>query len=657
MNIGNKKKLYIIGSAVAAVVVIVLILVLALGSCSGNRYDEYYAQGEEAFLSGDYSTALKKLEKAISEKAQPEAYLLMAEAYAAQGKTDMAIQVLYLGYSKTGDEAIARRLEELKSEKNGDATSGSDDSITIGGTAIATDTSSLVLAEMHLNNDDIANIGALKQLSNLSLSDNNLTDISPLSELTQLTFLQISNNKISDLSPLRGLTKLKTLYVDGNPATDFTPLYALTNLRTLSMKNVTITQSQLEELQEALPNCSIYCDDTVEEVIDIELGHSKFKSDVVELSLSGQALTDISALAQCKHLVSLDLSGNRVEDISCLMDLQELMGLNLNNNRVTDLSPLMSLSDLTVLSVESNGISNIAVLSYLTKLEELHLDGNDIKSFSPLSNLTSLQLLSLRDTGITDDDLDVLISLKELKTLDLRDNVDLSANKVDELQKALPDCSIVTSDLLYTVTFGNETFRSDVETLTAVSANVNSLAGLENFKSLKSLVLSNNAVTSLEELKDLSALEVLDLYSNGVSDLSPLKNHTRLRSIDLIRNNISDISALGSCTGLEDLELSFNSISDISALAGCTSLRELALDNNSITNVAALSYLRNLTTLNLDNNNISDLTPLYLLSKLQTLYIRGNSSLTVVELQALQEALPNCTIVCDEALNVENVIA
>lgn len=650
MDNTKKKNLYIIGSSAAAVIVIALILFLALSSCGGGKYDKYYSQAEEAYLDKDYSTALDKLEKAVAAEPKAEAYLLMAEIYSEQGNIDMAIQVLYLGYSKTGDAAVASRLENLKKLKNGDIFPPSTDSIDIAGNTVPLDSDSLVLMDMGLTDSDISSIGMVSGLESLSLSDNKLTSISALSSLSQLTFLQISENSISDLSPIRSLTKLKTLYIDGNPITDFTPLYALTSLRTLSMKSIEITESQLTELQEALPNCSIYSDKAIEEVVEITLGTQTFMSDVTELSLSGQYLLDLSPLSKCTKLTSLDLHGSRVEDISALIDLQALTHLDISDNKIKDLSPLMSLEGLVYLNAENNNISDVAVLGYLPALEELYLSGNELSSgLSSLGKLENLQKLTLRSTGLTDEDLGTLSGLKNLTELNIEDNSELTANEADKLKAALPNCTIKASDLLYTVTFGEETYKSDAESVTALSAGVSDLNGLEKFTALKSLLLTNNSVSSIEPIKDIMTLEELDLYANNVSDLSPLKNHSSLRILDLSRNQIGDISALSTCTGLEELHLSYNSISGITALSSCTGLTELDLDNNSIVSISALSSLKSLTTLNLDNNRISDLSPLYSLSNLKILYIRGND-LTSDSILSLQSALPNCTIICDADL-------
>ena len=90
---------------------------------------------------------------------------------------------------------------------------------------------------------------------------------------------------------------------------DFTPLHSLSGLTTLDISGMEIGDVELEELQEALPQCAVISDEPVTEVREITLGGVTFKSDVTELGLSGLGIDDISDLAYCEALETLDLSG------------------------------------------------------------------------------------------------------------------------------------------------------------------------------------------------------------------------------------------------------------------------------------------------------------------------------------------------------------
>ena len=76
----------------------------------------------------------------------------------------------------------------------------------------------------------------LTQLTKLYLHDNKLTDVKGLEKLTQLTFLDLYDNKLTDVKGLEKLTQLTYLSLSNNPD---------------------LTKAQIDELQKALPKCSI----------------------------------------------------------------------------------------------------------------------------------------------------------------------------------------------------------------------------------------------------------------------------------------------------------------------------------------------------------------------------------------------------------------
>ena len=63
---------------------------------------------------------------------------------------------------------------------------------------------------------------------------------------------------VTDLSALAGLTNLETLDIEGCRIDSIEPLLSLKNLRTLYAANCGLSQSEIEELGQALPNCTIY---------------------------------------------------------------------------------------------------------------------------------------------------------------------------------------------------------------------------------------------------------------------------------------------------------------------------------------------------------------------------------------------------------------
>lgn len=669
------KKVLIAGSAALLVIIAILIAILFRSCSQDTRFEKYYEEGLRAYTDGEYEEAAQSLEKALKYGESEDCYVLLANTYyTGLNDVNKAIETLYIGASKIQSKTIDEYLEALKGLKSTSTPEPADVAVTIAGDMISRDVTSLVLSQQRLTSADIAPLAELTKLTNLSLTDNGITDVSVLSGLNALTLLQLGNNKITDITPLSGLTNLETLYLDGNAITSFAPLHSLRNLKTLSIKNTGISDEDFAALKKALPDCNIRSDKSGDEVVEITLGGVTFMSDVTELDLSGKGIKDISELSKCTSLEKLDLRDNKISDLTPLMDLSELSWLCIWNNEVEDVLPLMGLSKLSYLDADHNKITDITAVSGMLSLEELWLSGNDISSIKPIAKLSSLKRLGLKATGLDDNALKNLETLTSLKELAIEDNVKLTAEGVDALKAKLKSCTVTHSELTSTLILGGVTYKSDAQSVMASGKGVTSLAGLDKFKKLSSLQLTNTAVSDLSPLSGLTELTDLDIWSGdaslggSVSDLGPLAGLTKLSTVNLMWNKITDISALSGATGITELYLGGNSISDISPLAnmpllsgltldhcpinslapisGLTALRTLSMQNCGLNDISALSGLTSLRELYLGNNNISDVSALYGLTSLESLHISYNN-LAPWQIIELQEMLPNCTIYTD----------
>lgn len=143
-----------------------------------------------------------------------------------------------------------------------------------------------------------------------------------------------------------------------------------------------------------------------------------------ELNLNHKDINDITLrmlapkLKQLTNLTNLYLAGNGLSDITPLSELNSLKVLFLGDNFIDDLTPLSGLTSLVSLDIHSNSIRDITPLSGLTDMLYLVLDDNYIDDLSPLSELTQLILLSLYDNQISDSD-------------------------KEQLKAMLPDCEII----------------------------------------------------------------------------------------------------------------------------------------------------------------------------------------------------------------------
>ena len=554
----RKRRGFLIGT-LAAVLLLAILAALQLYYTRTDEYAENLALAREKSAVGDYDSALRFLRKAATERETEECLLLMAECYERQGNLEKALETLR-GMDLTNAE-VAARISRIDSQRRALSES---DRVTVLGTSFDSMTHDLVLDDRGLRDQDLEEVCRLYALNKLSLMNNELEDVTALARLGGLDVLNLSGNRVSDLSALAELSELRTLYLDANPVEDFSPLYGLENLNLLSLRGIPVTKAQLTELSEALPACAIYSDLNQGDAADISLGGVTFRSDVTQLDLSGREIRDISALGACRELRWLRLGNNQISDLQALMNLPALELLDLSNNELTEVRALMGLDRLRSLNVAGNQITDTAAVGAMTTLTALDLSDNPLGDFSGLGKLQSLQSLKLKNTGLVDMDLQYLEGLSLLKSLSLEENVGLSNEAVSHLKSMIPYCSIVHSDLVYSVRIGDTSYPSNLTSLNLSGQNLTDIGEIDKLDSLVSLDLSQNRITNIYRLE----------YS-----LSRLT----LRSLNLSYNELEEVSALGALSALEEIDLSGNKISSLQGLYRLEGLKTLKLGGNPLT--------------------------------------------------------------------------
>lgn len=254
------------------------------------------------------------------------------------------------------------------------------------------------LTKLDLSDNSISDISALVDipgLTELDLSDNSINDISPLVSMTKLTTLDLSNNSIKSAAALKELTKLTELQIGGNKLGSFSVVGKLTALKTLGLNDTGLKDS------------------------------------------------DLSSLYTLKNLKKLNIEDNGALTESGVSALQKkLPGCTISHSelaRSIELGGKSFPADSETVEATDLGLTDISRVSGFTNVKHMDLSKNQISSVSALSTLTSLETLDLSDNKITD--VSALHSLTNLKQLWLGGN-NLSADQIDALRAALPDCYI-----------------------------------------------------------------------------------------------------------------------------------------------------------------------------------------------------------------------
>ena len=531
---GKKRVIMICGIAVAVLALMLVGTLLLKNSAQNREYEQAYKQAQLLYYDGKYDEALEQLRNAMAIDKTDDCLLLMSQCYEA--KYDYVNAIAILESSSSGSDVIKKRIEFLKEAKD---RYESGQVVLICGEQYDIKTTVLDLSGKGIHSGRLSDIGRLTELTSLKLANNEITELEFLTPLEKLVSLDLSNNQITDITPLAQLKKLRTLHLDNNDIRDFSPLYDLSELTMLTIGGIEVSQSQIKELKTRLPGCLIYNDEANTDIVEVHLGGKTFKSDVTKLDLSDCSITDLSALSVCTSLEELRLSGNYIRDIGPLLDIPKLRVLDLSNNMISDIRPLMSITTLEHLNLAGNKISSITALSQLKQLKELVLNGNDIDGTQNLAKLSALKILGLKDTGISDADLERLYNLKNLTVLALENNPDITESGVNQLKKKLPQCKVTHSEFEKKIVLGGKEFSASTESVDASSLGISDISAAAGFKSVRHLDLSNNVISSVTALSSLKTLETLDLSDNNIGDVSPLYSLKNLKMLHIEQNGLS----------------------------------------------------------------------------------------------------------------------
>lgn len=145
---------------------------------------------------------------------------------------------------------------------------------------------------------------------------------------------------------------------------------------------------------------------------------------------------------------------------------------------------------------------------------------------------------------------------------------------------------------------------SDMEKLkylSAASANIKQLDGLEYAKNLRTLSLEYNQITSLRPLANLK-LEFLSISGNPITSQNlTFLPRSSLATLFMDSTKVTDISSLASQTQLNYLSIQYTQITDLSPLQNMTQLQVLQAMYSSVADISPLLSpgLKQLTNISL----------------------------------------------------------
>ncbi|MEK5249344.1 leucine-rich repeat domain-containing protein [Bacillus sp. FSL R9-9530] len=319
-------------------------------------------------------------------------------------------------------------IEQLKNVKNLSLSNN-------GLTNIEHITSMKKLVELDLSKNELKNIESLLRLStvqSLNLEENYISDITPLSQLTGLYDLKLGSNEIRDVRPVQELGK--RMYIDIQRQKIFLdeasvdeeikiPIY---NLKGETLQNINVKSEEA-----TLNNGFIKWNSPGEKIYEFKLDTNSAES---KIRFNGTVIQSIVEKQTENKNVILDKNLQQHinkknfgrENLNApitkedLLQIKTLEILKEKGKEIKDLTGLEYMTNLENLTLEGVGLKNIEFISNLKQLKDVNVSHNKIEDITPLSSLENLQWLNLADNHIKD--VSVLGSMLDLLSLKLAGN-------------------------------------------------------------------------------------------------------------------------------------------------------------------------------------------------------------------------------------------
>ncbi|PFH63811.1 internalin, partial [Bacillus cereus] len=323
----------------------------------------------------------------------------------------------------------------------------------------------LTVANNQISNDNLAGIEQLKNVKNLSLSNNGLTNIEHITSMKKLVELDLAKNELENIEPLSRLSTVQSLNLEENYISDITPLSHLTDLYDLKLgsneiRDVRPVQElgkriyidiqrqkifldnvekdkevkipiynlqgepldtiQLKSEDGIVNNGSVKWGTTGEKTYEFTLD---IKPEENRIKFNGTVIQNVvERLDEIKETIKED--NEQKENVILDKTLQqhinkENLGRENLNAPITK-EDLLQIKKLEILKENGNEIKNITGLEYMTNLEKLTLEGVGLKNIEFISNLKQLNNVNVSHNQI--EDITPLSSLENLQWLNLADN-------------------------------------------------------------------------------------------------------------------------------------------------------------------------------------------------------------------------------------------
>lgn len=383
--------------------------------------------------------------------------------------------------------------------------------------------------------------------------------------------------------------EVQQLTLTQDPFASMDILTQLAQLKELDLRNSSLSISDYERIQKALPNCNI--------LWNVPFQGNPFPLDTTTLTIKAIAEEDIQILSYFASLTSIDATN--CEDYPALMALKEAYPQVALTYTVTLMGQDYP-QDTTELILENADLAQLeALLPYLPELHHIHFAGitpesEEIyrlmdqyphicfewnlsvcgKETSNTVTLLDLNGIPMKDTSEVESVLKYFPNLERVEMCD----TGISSAEMDALGKRNPDIRFI-----WTVHVGRVALRTDVTAFMPYQygyAYDHALTDRDT-KELKYCIdmicmdLGHMDLYDFSFLENMTKLQYLVLADTWGSDFSLLENLTELVFLELFVSKFSQTEVLAGMTKLEDLNVSYSNVDNIEPLKEMTWLKRL----------------------------------------------------------------------------------
>lgn len=359
-------------------------------------------------------------------------------------------------------------------------------------------------------------------------------------------------------------------------------------------------------------------------------------SNLYSLDLSNTNMTSLEGIEIFQDTYELILSNNHIKDLTPLTKLTSLTSIDLSNNDITDVSPLANLKSSSVynINLSNNKLKDVSILSNVKYDYQLSINLSKNPGITGYDTLSNATILNVSDCNITD-----ISSFKNCNNLlELIINNTNGIKNLNELPESVNSLYISNCGISVLPMLPNKLMTLDIS-----KNKITSLEGIQNYKNLGSLNISENPITNWGALRNFvketpnsdAELEYdYEEYWNGlcisanncnIDDIT-IFNDLKVQTIlELKDNKIKDVSNFNN-ENVFSIDLSNNL--NITGLEGLSKISSVFLDNCNINDIEEILKLKDVTDLSLENNQLTNISKLSELKSLHTLSLAGNKGLT-----------------------------